>query len=263
MCPHTTMRVYGAQIKRYCVLCSKTYSSSSSLVITSRWFVTSHLGMPASVRLVYYTNLQKTVQRTGTLAMPRSKSISAFMKFQSTTRSQKMNTETLCHRPHSRQVTGARCTGGRGSPVMSWILLKANNAQCASGVGDKRFFSVLSEMCSICEQPLYDIMLMILHTNKWCVLISDQNLQMFFKSIWKIPSASGHSRSPFTSCRTRPSWHSGSSLGPHVLNGFGSMTLATTNTIYGKRDPALVDMWGTSYQNMKYQSSLRRHKITF
>ena len=29
---------------------------------------------------------------------------------------------------------------GRGSPVMSWILLKANNAQRASGVGDKRFF---------------------------------------------------------------------------------------------------------------------------
>ena len=25
----------------------------------------------------------------------------------------------LNHRPHSRQVTGARCTGGRGSPVMS------------------------------------------------------------------------------------------------------------------------------------------------
>ena len=58
------------------------------------------------------------------------------------------------------------------------------------------------------------------------------------------------------------SWHNGSSLGPHVLNGYGSMTLATTNTIYGKRDPALVDMWGTSYQNMKYQSSLRRRVIT-
>ena len=44
------------------------------------------------------------------------------------------------HRPHSRQVTGARCTGGRGSPVMSWILPKANNGQQTSGVGDKRFF---------------------------------------------------------------------------------------------------------------------------
>ena len=29
---------------------------------------------------------------------------------------------------------------GRCSPVMNWILLKANNAQQASGVGDKRFF---------------------------------------------------------------------------------------------------------------------------
>ena len=29
---------------------------------------------------------------------------------------------------------------GRGSPVMSWILPKANNGQQASGVGDKRFF---------------------------------------------------------------------------------------------------------------------------
>ena len=29
---------------------------------------------------------------------------------------------------------------GRGSPVMSWILLKGNNGQQASGMGDKRFF---------------------------------------------------------------------------------------------------------------------------
>ena len=119
-------------------------------------------------------------------------------------------------------------------------------------------FSVLSEMCSICEHPLYGIMLMILHTNKWCVLISDQNLQIFFKSIWKIL----HSHIPFTSCQTRPSWHNGSSLGPHVLNGYGSMALAATNTIHCKRDPALVDMWGASYQNMKYQSLLRRRVIT-
>ena len=31
----------------------KTYSSSSSLVITSRWFATSRLAVPACVRLVY------------------------------------------------------------------------------------------------------------------------------------------------------------------------------------------------------------------
>ena len=32
----------------------KTYSSSSSLVITSRWFATSRLRAPVSVRLVYF-----------------------------------------------------------------------------------------------------------------------------------------------------------------------------------------------------------------
>ena len=35
----------------------KTYSSSSSLVITSRWFATSHLRAPVSVKLVYYIRL--------------------------------------------------------------------------------------------------------------------------------------------------------------------------------------------------------------
>ena len=130
---------------------------------------------------------------------------------------------------------------------MSWILLKANNAQQASGVGDKRFFRFKRNV-----QHLWTAIIRH-HVND----ITHQP-----KSIWKIPSALGHSRSPFTSCRTRPSWHNGSSLGPHVLNGYGSMTLATTNTIYGKRDPALVDMWRTSCQNMKCQSSLRRRVIT-
>ena len=50
--------------------------------------------------------------------------------------------------------------------------------------------------------------------------------------------------------------------GPARVEWLWSMTSATTNTIYGTRDPALVDMWGTSYQNMKYQSSLRRCIIT-
>ena len=51
MCQNTTMRVYGARIKIYFMF--KTYSSSSSLVITSRWFATSRLVAPVSVRLVY------------------------------------------------------------------------------------------------------------------------------------------------------------------------------------------------------------------
>ena len=41
------------------------------------------------------------------------------------------------------------------------------------------------------------------------------------------------------------------------VNDFGPM-----NTIYGTGDPALVDMWRTSHQNMKYQSSLRKRVIT-
>ena len=52
MCQNTTMRVYGALIKRYWVLCSKTHDSSNSLVITSRWFATSRLGASASLRVV-------------------------------------------------------------------------------------------------------------------------------------------------------------------------------------------------------------------
>ena len=140
---------------------------------------------------------------------------------------------------------------------MSWILLKANNAQQASVVGDKRFFrfkrNVQHLWTAIIRHHVNDIThQQVMRFNQWSK----------FESIWKIPSASGHSHSPFTSCRTRPSWHNGSSLGPHVLNGYGSMTLATTYTIYGKRDPALVDMWGTRYKNMNYQSSLRRCVIT-
>ena len=40
------------------------------------------------------------------------------------------------------------------------------------------------------------------------------------------------------------------------------MTLTPTNIIYGTRGSALVDMWWTSYQNMKHQFSLRRRVIT-
>ena len=110
---------------------------------------------------------------------------------------------TYGHRPHSRQVTGARCTGGSGSPVMSWILLKANNAQQASAVGDKRSFrfkrNVQHLWTAIIRHHVNDIThQQVMLFNQW------SNLQIFFKSIWKIPSASGHSRSPFTSCRTRP-----------------------------------------------------------
>ena len=87
-------------------------------------------------------------------------------------------------------------------------------------------------------------------------------LANIFEVHLKHPNVSGYSHSLLTSCRTRPSLHNGSSLGPHMLNGYGSMTSAPMNTIYGTGDPAFVDMCRTSHQNMKYQSSLRRRVIT-
>ena len=161
--------------------------------------------------------------------------------------------------PHSRQVTGARCT--EVAARQSWAEYSSRPTTDSRPQGWAiKDFSILSEMCIICEQPWYCTILMILHTNKSGILISE-----IFKYVlvhFEIAKASGHSHSLFTSCRTCPSWHNGSSLDPHVWNFYESMTSATTNTIYGTRDPALVDMWGTSYQNMKYQSSLRRRIIT-
>ena len=49
------------------------------------------------------------------------------------------------------------------------------------------YISVLSEMCSICRQPLYGVILTIVHTNKSCVVISDQNLEIFLSSFKKFP----------------------------------------------------------------------------
>ena len=171
------------------------------------------------------------------------------------------DTVPLTHRPLSRKVTGARCT--EVAARQSWAEYSSRPITDSrhQGWAITDFF-VLSKMLTICEQPLYGIVLLILPINKSCVLIRDQNSQIFLKSTQNIPNASGHSRSLLTSCRTRPSWHNGSSLGPHVLNGNGSMTSAPMNTIYGTGDPALVDMWRTSRQNVKYQSLLRRRVIT-
>ena len=127
-----------------------------------------------------------------------------------------------CHRlpwpqaPLSPSNWSALCRG-RGSPVMSWILLKANNGQQASRVGDERFFRFKRNV-----QHLWTAI-----TRHHVDGITHQ--QVMRLNQWSNPP------------------------GPQAsVNCYGSMTLATTNTIYGKRDPAHVDMWGTSYQNMKY-----------
>ena len=86
------------------------------------------------------------------------------------------------HRPHSRQITGARCT--EVAARQSWAEYSSRPATDNRHQGWAiKYFFVLSEMLTICEQPLYGIVLMILHTNKSCVLIRDQNSQIFLKSI--------------------------------------------------------------------------------
>ena len=90
----------------------------------------------------------------------------------------------LDHRPRSRQVT--HCT--EVAACQSW-------AECSSrpttdsrhqGWAIKYFFA-LSEMLTICEQPLYGIVLMILHINESCVLIRDQNSQILYSPLKTSP----------------------------------------------------------------------------
>ena len=86
------------------------------------------------------------------------------------------------HRPHSRQVTGARCTGVVARQSWAEYYPRPTTDSRHQGWAIKYFF-VLSEMLTICEQPLYVIVLMILYTNKSRALIKDQNSQLFLKSI--------------------------------------------------------------------------------
>ena len=86
------------------------------------------------------------------------------------------------HRPHSRQVTGARCTEVAARQSWAEYSSRPTTDSRHQGWAIKDFF-VLSEMLTIYEQPFYGIVLMILHTNKSCVLIRDQNSQIFLKSI--------------------------------------------------------------------------------
>ena len=136
---------------------------------------------------------------------------------------------------HSRQVTVLA-----GQP--QWMHSRPTT-DCRHQGWTITDFSVSSEMRSICEQPLYGIILMILCINKSCVLITDQNLQI----LKKIPNASGHSRGLFASRRTCPSWHNGSSLGLYALNGYGSMSSAPTNTI---------TCWHVENRSPKYEAPI-------
>ena len=76
---------------------------------------------------------------------------------------------------------------GCGSPVMSWILLKANNGQQASGVGDKRFFrfkrNAYHLWTAIIRHRLNDIThQQIMHFNqgsKFAIIFKEWTLKIF------------------------------------------------------------------------------------
>ena len=53
MCQNTTIRVYGAWVKIYYVLCPKTYIAASAKYHNPPLVRDKPLGMPASVKLVY------------------------------------------------------------------------------------------------------------------------------------------------------------------------------------------------------------------
>ena len=85
----------------------------------------------------------------------------------------------LCcsHRPHSNQVIGAPCTEVEAR--QSWAEYSSRPTTDSRNQGWAiKDFSVFSEMCSICEQALYGIILMILRTYKSCILVIDQNVQI-------------------------------------------------------------------------------------
>ena len=122
---------------------------------------------------------------------------------------------------------------GRGSPVMSWIFLKANNGQQASGVGDKRFFRFKRNAYHLWTTIIRHRLNDITHQQVMC-FNQGSKFANIFKVHLKHPQCFGTLAQPFTSCRIRPSWRNGSSLGPHVfyptlgcdIQGFGAMGLS-------------------------------------
>ena len=58
MCQNTTMWVSGAWIKRYCILCYKTFNTLHTVVITSLRVHDMPLGASASVKRVYCDHQQ-------------------------------------------------------------------------------------------------------------------------------------------------------------------------------------------------------------
>ena len=142
---------------------------------------------------------------------------------------------------------------GGGSPVMSWILLKANNGQQASGVGDKRFFcfkrNAYHLWTAIIRHRLNDI------THQQVMRLNQASkFANIFEVHLKHPQCFGTLAQPCHFLLNTPVMTQRIFPGPARVEWLWVNDIGPMNTIYGTGDPALVDMWRTSHQNMKYQS---------
>ena len=112
-------------------------------------------------------------------------------------------------------------------------IQSAGSLAHATGVGNKRFFrfkrNVQHMWTAIIRHHLNDIThQQVMRFNQWSKFAN-----IFEDHLKKIPMLRD-TRAVFSDVLLNmshvcPSWYNGSLLGPHVLNGYGSMTSATTN----------------------------------
>ena len=130
---------------------------------------------------------------------------------------------TLDHKPHSRQVTGARCTEVAARQSWAEYSSRPTTDSWIQGWAIKDF-SVLNVMHCISKYTINGIFSMILNFNQLTILMKPKNLQLLYISILKNKKASGHSHILLTSVRACSSWLNSSWPGTHMLIRYGSMT---------------------------------------
>ena len=130
---------------------------------------------------------------------------------------------TLTHRPHSRQVTGARCTEVAARQSWAEYSSRPTTDSWIQGWAIKDF-SVLNVMHCISKYTINGIFSIILNFNQPTILMKPKNLQLLYISILKNKKASGHSHILLTSVRACSSWLNSSWPGTHMLIRYGSMT---------------------------------------
>ena len=150
---------------------------------------------------------------------------------------------------------------GRGSPVMSWIFLKANNGQQASGVGDKRFFRFKRNAYHLWTTIIRHRLNDITHQQVMC-FNQGSKFANIFKVHLKHPQCFGTLAQPFHFLSNTPVMTQWIFTGPARVEWLWVNDFGPNEYHIWHGWPSTCDMWRTSHQNMKYQSSLRRRVIT-